>query len=111
MAMTNRVLSSLNSRTSSRIMIRWLGLSIFFFSLFVFIAPQITRGKLGALPEEGDGPDYDMMAVQLTEGNGFSCDWDDPNFSYPYAADNHVQRCQSLLDRHEQVPTEFRRPL
>jgi 4-amino-4-deoxy-L-arabinose transferase-like glycosyltransferase len=109
--MTNRVLSSLNTRTSSRVIIRWLGLSIFFFSLFVFIAPQITRGKLGALPEEGDGPDYDMMAVQLTEGNGFSCDWDDPNFSYPYAADNQDQRYQYLLDRHGQGPTAYRPPL
>lgn len=49
-----------------------------------FLLVSLKKGMLNSPPQIGDGPDYDCIAYQLAQGNGFSVDWNDPGFRKPY---------------------------
>jgi 4-amino-4-deoxy-L-arabinose transferase-like glycosyltransferase len=104
-------LSELNRKISSPALTKWFALSVFLFTVLVYLAPNTLRGRLGAPPEVGDAPDYDVIAVQLSKGKGFSLNWDDPDYKAPYSAQNDKGEFQYLLDRHGQGATAYRPPL
>lgn len=104
-------LSQLNRRISSPILTKWFALSIFLLTLLVYVAPNTLRGRLGAPPEGGDAPDYDMIGLQFSKGNGFSVNWDDPDYRAAYSIQNEHGEYQYLFDRHGQGATAYRPPL
>src|SRR5262249_18416137 len=46
-----------------------------------------------------------------SKGNGFSVNWDDPDYRAPYMQNNQDGRYDELLNRHGQGPTTYRPPL
>jgi hypothetical protein len=104
-------LSECNQKSSSHIHIWIIALGGFIFSNLVFLFPQISHGNINLPPHIGDGPDYDSIAVQISKGNGFSFNWDDPDFLYPYQNNNISGRYDSLLSRHGKYVTTIRPPL
>lgn len=104
-------LSRLNRRVSSPLVIRVAALCVFAAALAAYVAPPALRGELGAPPESGDGPQYDTIALQLAKGNGFSINWDDPDFKAPYAGRNEGGTYDWLLRLRGGAPTAYRPPL
>lgn len=49
-----------------------------------FLLVPLKNGTLSSPPQIGDGPDYDCIAYQLAQGNGYSVDWNDAGFRKPY---------------------------
>lgn len=86
-------------------------LGVFLAAFLLFIVPAARTADLNAAPEPGDGPDYDNMAMQLSKGNGFSFDWEDPDFRAPYEAANTDGRYDYLLDRQGAWTTALKSPL
>jgi 4-amino-4-deoxy-L-arabinose transferase-like glycosyltransferase len=109
--MTKLRLSELNARVSSSNLLNWLTLAVFVFTLAVFLAPHVLRRDLNAPPEVGDAPHYEAIALQASRGQGFSVNWDDPQFKAPYLTQNDDGRYSFLYDWHGQGVTAYRPPL
>lgn len=86
-------------------------LCVFLATLLMFVVPAVRKTDLTAPPEPGDGPDYDNIAVQLSKGNGFSFNWEDPDFRAPYELLNTDGRYDYLLDRQGAWVTALKPPL
>jgi 4-amino-4-deoxy-L-arabinose transferase-like glycosyltransferase len=106
----NFFLSDLNRKISSRAVIRWVAVSAFVI-LSAYVTVTASRGKLGAPPQAGDGPDYDNIALQLSKGNGYSVRTDDPEYRPPYLAQNKDGSYNYLMNAHGAGPTAYRPPL
>lgn len=100
------------NRQLSSVIPAW-GLAVFTIAaaMLVYTFPRIVRSDLGVPPRWGDGPDYDAIAYQLSKGNGFSVDWDDPGFRVPYREHNEAGQYDYLLERHGKGVTAYRPPL
>ena len=96
---------------SSPTVTRLGGLSVFLIACLTFLLPAARNANPGAPPEAGDGPDYDNLAVELSKGNGFSFNWDDPEFRSPYEAHINDGRYDYLLDRQGAWTTALKPPL
>jgi len=108
---TGRWLSEANRRVSSPKRLRLLAVCVFGAALLSYVLPPAMRGDLTALPQLGDGPDYDAIALQLSKGRGFSYDLDDPDYRAPYLRGNESGRYDELLQRHGAGMTTYRPPL
>src|SRR5262249_19457037 len=84
---------------------------VFLLSLLAYALPTALHGNLNAPPEIGDAHDYDAIGLQLSKGNGFSFNWDDPDYRAPYLRNNQGGEYDSLLNRHGEGPTSYRPPV
>lgn len=109
--LNNFRLSELNKKISSSTPIWLFTIIIFLGAAFFYLFPQVLHGSINLPPQTGDGPDYDSLAVQLSKGNGFTFNWDDPEFLSPYIAHNESGKFNYLFDRHEIAVTTYRPPL
>jgi 4-amino-4-deoxy-L-arabinose transferase-like glycosyltransferase len=101
-----------NRKISSPTITVVCALLIFLVAFLTYMVPAALHGKLNAPPEIGDAHDYDAIGLQLSKGNGFSVNWDDPDYRAPYLQNNQDGRYDSLLSRHGDVsPTSYRPPL
>jgi 4-amino-4-deoxy-L-arabinose transferase-like glycosyltransferase len=103
--------SALNSSVSTSRIIKWLPVCVFILSFLTFMAPHVIRRDLGAPPEVGDPPNYDAIALRLSQGKGFSVNWDDPTFRAPYLNQDTTGTYSFLYDWHGEGPTAYRPPL
>lgn len=121
MVLPNRIVSKVNRNSSpyiwrvngdmevvlkgQKILVSFLLLVTLFIS---FLLVPLNDGTLGSPPELGDGPDYDCIAYQLAQGNGFSFDWDDAGFRKPYEGKSDYSY---LFKRTGKGITTYRPPL
>ena len=104
-------LSPINQKFSSA-KARWvLAAGIFLVGLLVYIIPSVRNGMLGLPPAPGDQPAYDMIGLQLSQGKGFSRDWDDQEYKAPYVEHNGTGMYTNLLARSGASPATNRPPL
>jgi 4-amino-4-deoxy-L-arabinose transferase-like glycosyltransferase len=89
--------------------IRIIAVLILLTTASIYALPPILYGTLNYPPEPGDGPDYDAIAFQLVKGEGFSYNWDNPEYRAPYLA--LPDRYEYLLQRSGARPTAYRPPL
>jgi hypothetical protein len=102
-------LAGLNARLSRPRPLRLLtGLALVLL-VALYLADPLLHGWLNAPPQVGDGPDYDTIALQIAHGNGFSLNWDSPEYRAPYLAQPELY--QGLLLRTGTAPTTLRPPL
>ncbi|NQU12113.1 glycosyltransferase family 39 protein, partial [bacterium] len=96
-------LSELNRRCSSKLVIWILAAVVLVSAFLVYLVPLGKTGRLEGPPRSGDGPDYDALAVQLSKGNGFAVDLNDPDYQRPYQKPS--QRDQSGDAPYEPQPS------
>ena len=111
-----------NRQISSRSTIHVVCVLFVFFAAFsASTLPAALLGKLNAPPElsasrlgqdlGSDSYNYDAVGLQLSKGNGFSVNWDDPDYRAPYLQSNQDGRYDFLLSRHGEGLTAYRSPL
>jgi 4-amino-4-deoxy-L-arabinose transferase-like glycosyltransferase len=110
-----------NRQISSRSTIHVCVLFVFFAAFSASTLPAALLGKLNAPPElaasrfgqllASDSYNYDAVGLQLSRGNGFSVNWDDPDYQAPYLQNNQDGRYDFLLSRHGEGLTAYRSPL
>jgi 4-amino-4-deoxy-L-arabinose transferase-like glycosyltransferase len=72
----------------------------------------VHQGRLHLSPEEGDGHDYDVIALNLARGLGFGHYWSDPEWRAPYESRNQDGRYNLVLARTGSFhKTAYRPPL
>ena len=83
--------------------------AVIFLGVFAaYILASLSLGALTALPELGDGQDYDSIAFNIWQGRGFGHNWDDPEWRRPYLASPIYK---DVLNRHSEFyPTTYRPP-
>lgn len=86
---------------------RFIYASIFLGTFTAYVLAAILLGTLTALPEKGDGQDYDAIAFNLWHQRGFGFDWDDPEWRQPYKTDPQYKE---ILDRHSGFELTAYRP-
>jgi hypothetical protein len=104
-------LSALNQSLASPLISRLLMAVVFLCALLAFVLPPVQQGRWGVPTPQGDGPDYDNIAIQLVKGNGFSFNWDDRDFLKAYEPINASGLYDYLKQRHGSYPTTYRPPL
>jgi 4-amino-4-deoxy-L-arabinose transferase-like glycosyltransferase len=113
--------TDLNQQISSRSTIHARVLIVFVAAFSASTLPAALLGKLNAPPElsasrlgqdlASDSYNYDAVGFQLSKGNGFSVNWDDPDYRAPYLQNNQDSRYGELLSRHGEGLTAYRSPL
>lgn len=73
-----------------------------------FLFPILNSNSINNPPETGDSHDYDAIAFNLINGNGFGYDWDDELFLLPYSFDS---KYDFLFERNGSSLTAYRPPL
>jgi 4-amino-4-deoxy-L-arabinose transferase-like glycosyltransferase len=82
---------------------------IFLVFFAAYVVASLILGTLTALPDIGDGPDYDSIAFNISHHRGFGYDWNDPDWRKPY---EDSAKYKYVLDRHSDFyPTTYRPPL
>jgi hypothetical protein len=82
--------------------------AIFLAAFGYYVTRAANSGGLGALPEAGDGQDYDAIAFNVWQGRGFGYYWSDEAYRRPYEGN---RRYGFLLRRRsEYYPTTYRPP-
>lgn len=79
--------------------------------LVVLLFGQGSGPDLERPPVPGDGPDYDMLAWQLSRGEGFTVDYGDPEFRRVYSSHDRGETYRELLARDGKGTTAMRPPL
>ncbi len=105
-------LSRLNSQLSRHELSRYIGVVLFFLSLLTYWGYVSIRFGLDNPPwSVGDEPSYDSIGWELSQGNGFSEQMNDPEFRTPYeqAAKRNPEFPQ--LSDVPNGPTTIRAPL
>ncbi len=105
-------LSRLNSQLSRHELSRYIGVVLFFLSLLTYWGYVSIRFGLDNPPwSVGDEPSYDSIGWELSQGNGFSEQMNDPEFRTPYeqAAKRNSEFPQ--LSDVPNGPTTIRAPL
>jgi 4-amino-4-deoxy-L-arabinose transferase-like glycosyltransferase len=113
-----------NRQISSRSIIHVCVLFVFFAAFSAYTLPVALRGELNAPPEMGvaapwdgsrwlgsDAPDFAAIGLQLSKGNGYSINYDDPDYRAPYLQNNQDGRYDWMLNRHGEGVTAYRSPL
>lgn len=105
-------LSSLNSQLSRHRLSRYIGVVLFFLSLFTYLGYVSTRFGLDNPPwSVGDEPSYDSIGWELSQGNGFSEQMNDPEFRAPYEQAARRNSEFPALSKFPNGPTTIRAPL
>jgi hypothetical protein len=81
--------------------------TVFLSAFALYVSRGVADGGLDALPELGDGHDYDALAYSLWHHGTFAFDWDDPGWRRPY--EGHPEFAD-LLTRRSAYPTSYRQP-
>src|SRR5262249_22714086 len=100
-----------NRQISSPTITRVCAVLVALIAFLTYILPTVLHGELNAPPEIGDAHDYDAIGLQLSKGNGFSVNWDDPDYRAPYLQNNQDGRYDEFLNRQGEVITAYRPPL
>jgi hypothetical protein len=101
-----------NRKISSPFIVRICAVFVFLLIFLAYVLPAALHGKLNAPPEIGDAHDCDAIGLQLSKGNGFAFNWDDPDYRSPYLQNNQDGKYDFLLNRHgDEGPTTYRPPL
>lgn len=105
-------LSKLNSTLSQHRLARYVGLAVFFLSLVIYLGYFSIKFGLNVPPWSiGDEPSYDSIGWELSQGNGFSEDMNDPEFRIPYERAARENRAFPSLPHPKSGPTTVRPPL
>src|SRR5262245_38268467 len=82
--------------------------AVFLVAFASYLSSAMKQAPLGALPEMGDGHDYDALAFNIWRHQRFGFEWDEPAWRRPYEV---VRGYESLLERHSAYyPTTYRQP-
>ncbi len=105
-------LSKLNSTLSQRELSRYIGFAVFFLSLVTYLSYFSIKYGLNVPPWPiGDEPSYDSIGWELSQGNGFSEDLNDPEFRLPYERAARENPGLPSLPHSKSGPTTVRPPL
>jgi 4-amino-4-deoxy-L-arabinose transferase-like glycosyltransferase len=87
-----------------------LALFLFLFGFVALLFPHRPDDLRRALPEAGDGPDYDSLAFSLLTHHSFAFDFGSPAFRAPYEAANVAGEFDYLLLRRDRWVTTYKAP-
>ena len=85
-----------------------LYLALFLIAWAFYVSRGVEDGSLNALPEPGDGFDYEALAFNIWQYHRFGYDWGDARWREPYLGDPEYE--QPLSRRPGYYPTTYKQP-